>query len=161
METFAATKDYWRIGITAAMILVGAGDARGADTSASVDPHLALREAKLSDVLAMRLASCWLPPSPYGHHPVPVTIRVELNRDGTLAKPPLVVEKELLAHDPEFRKAATNALDALRTCLPLKLPAEEYELWKEVELRFDPFLSVPLDLSPPEVHESVLNGPRP
>jgi len=42
------------------------------------------------------------------------------------------------ATGPEFEAAAESAVRAVRQCMPLKLPADKYEWWKDVEATFDP-----------------------
>jgi hypothetical protein len=37
-----------------------------------------------------------------------------------------------------YRTAAESALRAVRKCVPYELPKEKYELWREMELYFDP-----------------------
>jgi hypothetical protein len=41
---------------------------------------------------------------------------------------------------------------AIRRCTPLKLPADMYESWKELEITFDPHM-----MSPRDVDSSVKN----
>jgi hypothetical protein len=43
-----------------------------------------------------------------------VTVRLELNQDGTLAREPVVL-----------------------ACVPVRLPVARYDMWKVVEVRFD------------------------
>jgi colicin import membrane protein len=66
----------------------------------------------------------------------PVTVRFALNQDGTLAGDPTVLPGD--AHDALFRPMAESALRAVRACTPLRLPAARYELWRDVEITFDP-----------------------
>jgi hypothetical protein len=63
------------------------------------------------------------------------TVRFKLNRGGSLADVPSVVKP---ATDPLSQAANESALRAVRQCTPLKLPADRYEVWKEVEVTFDP-----------------------
>ena len=73
-----------------------------------------------------------------------VTIRVELDRDGTLARPPVIVERVGRdAADPAFfRTFEESALRAVRACTdpenPLQLPPGEAGKWRDLEFTFDP-----------------------
>ena len=40
--------------------------------------------------------------------------------------------------DPYFRGAAERALRAVQSCAPYRLPADRYEVWREIEFRFNP-----------------------
>lgn len=88
----------------------------------------------ISDVataLRHQLQNCW--------KPVPgvervVNVRFVLTREDRLAAPPKVLDIREGAKLDEFAKAAVNAV---KTCQPFKLPADKYELWKDVEVRFD------------------------
>jgi hypothetical protein len=43
-----------------------------------------------------------------------------------------------MALDRYFRSAAEAAQRAVLKCAPLKLPVEQYEIWKEIKFNFDP-----------------------
>jgi colicin import membrane protein len=67
-----------------------------------------------------------------------VTVRLELNQDGTLAREPVV----LPAPSGDFGNAqsqllAKSALAAVQACVPVRLPVARYDMWKVVEVRFD------------------------
>lgn len=84
-----------------------------------------------------QIARCWAPPAGTG---VPtVKVYFELNRDGTLARDPVV--RPVSSGDlqnPQFQPTSKSALRAVRACSPLRLPAARYEIWEEVEVTFDP-----------------------
>jgi colicin import membrane protein len=40
--------------------------------------------------------------------------------------------------DPLFRTAAETALRAVQSCQPIRLPAARYEVWRNVQVDFDP-----------------------
>jgi outer membrane biosynthesis protein TonB len=69
-----------------------------------------------------------------------VTVHVELNPDGSLARlPELVNDAAVLAGGPAYQVAAERALRAVRACDPLKqLPADRYSDWREMDFVFDP-----------------------
>jgi hypothetical protein len=69
-----------------------------------------------------------------------VVVHVELNPDGSLARPPEVVNQaEIAMGGPTYQVAADRALRAVRACDPLKqLPADRYADWREMDFVFDP-----------------------
>ena len=70
-----------------------------------------------------------------------VKIKIYLNTDGSLLKPPEVVQHERMNKPSEkyFRTLAESALRAVRRCDPIKVPdVERYENWKNLQLNFDP-----------------------
>lgn len=66
-----------------------------------------------------------------------VEIRVVLNPDATV-RDAQIVDFERMFRDSFFRSAAENARRAILQCSPFKLPANKYEVWRELTLRFDP-----------------------
>jgi hypothetical protein len=92
--------------------------------------------ASIADYLASVFERCWRSPADMPNpERLIVTVRVTLNRDGTLAASPGVVSA-VLPGDAPMRVAADNALRAVRTCGPYKLPADSYADWREMDLRF-------------------------
>lgn len=97
------------------------------------------------DFIRRQLLDCWyLPGGAKDLRNMRVTIRVELHRDGTLARPPAIVERVgRAAADPAFfRTFEESALRAVRTCTdpekPLQLPPGEAGKWRDLEFTFDP-----------------------
>lgn len=92
--------------------------------------------ASLKDALAAQFRECWTDtramPNP---ERLKVRVLFALNRDGSLAAQPRVVS-QVLPGDAYMRVAADNALRAVRTCAPFKLPADSYDLWRELDLTF-------------------------
>jgi hypothetical protein len=88
------------------------------------------------DALRARLSDCWSPPFGWTDAAeVKVTVRMFLNVDGTLARPPQVVS------GPDGRYAQTapeSAIRAIQRCAPYNLPADRYDAWKEIQVTFDP-----------------------
>jgi hypothetical protein len=87
-----------------------------------------------------QLMRCWAPPAgiPPGTMLL-VKVRFELNRDGTLARDPVVLPVNSGdLQNAQFQPAAKSALRAVRACTPLQLPAARYEIWEDVEVVFDP-----------------------
>jgi hypothetical protein len=88
-------------------------------------------------MLVQQLDRCW--------HPAPglpaVKVRLELNLDGTLVRAPVIVpDQSSDAGSAPFKAAAQDALRAVRTCAPYRLPAAQYDEWKVLEIGFAPML---------------------
>jgi colicin import membrane protein len=64
-----------------------------------------------------------------------VTVRFSLNRDGSLAGEPVVVNHE---NGYLFQIAAESVIRAVRSCQPFRLPVSKYEAWQELEPDFKP-----------------------
>lgn len=98
----------------------------------------------ISEVDAFRAAveRCWIVPAgARDAQNLRVTIRVFLNQDGSLARPPEIVDENRMnrAGEENFRTAAESARRAVQRCAPYRmLPANKYDTWREVELTFDP-----------------------
>ena len=79
---------------------------------------------------------CWKIPAGWSEpRQVSVTIRFELNRDGTLKGSPSVVA---FPASEMGKTAALNAIRAVAECAPFKLPPEKYDEWNDIQLRFEP-----------------------
>ena len=67
---------------------------------------------------------------------ISVSLRVYLNRDGTLASPPQLLGP---TPSPKAQVLMQSAIDALQKCQPYTmLPAEKYKQWKTIDLVFYP-----------------------
>ena len=89
--------------------------------------------ASLQAAMRMKIIPCWdtdddLPPQDQFN----VVVRMKLSRDGTLISETLVDPRSR----PAGRKGITvdRALAAVRTCAPYQMPADDYELWKEINV---------------------------
>lgn len=93
--------------------------------------------APIARLIMRQLYRCWTPPvgPPAGDTDVSATVAFSLNRDGSLAGGPTLVKTST---GPKSQAVADSALRAVRRCTPLKLPADKYEVWREVEATFDP-----------------------
>jgi outer membrane biosynthesis protein TonB len=99
------------------------------------------RAASLSqseiDALRKRLGECWNPPAgARDAGQIKVVLRVLFKPDATVATPP-----QLVAGTPsQFGPAmAESAKRAILTCQPFTmLRADHYQLWKDIEITFDP-----------------------
>jgi colicin import membrane protein len=68
-------------------------------------------------------------------HQVSVTLRFLLARDGALDGEPAVVQ---FRASPVGAAAAKAAMAAVAQCAPYRLPAADYEAWKDVQLKLAP-----------------------
>lgn len=94
------------------------------------------------DALRARLMQLWNPPVGAAKpEELMVTIRIKLNRDRKLAAPPMVLTS---GHSSLFEAARDRAVRALFDGQPFDmLKPEHYELWREMEITFDPREMIP------------------
>ncbi len=99
----------------------------------SVDAKMTQSEI---DALRSQITRCWVIPQGWtSPREVTVSIRFQLKPDGTVAGMPEVVEYPASQYGPV---AGDNAIRAVMQCGPYALPAEKYDQWKDVQLRFTP-----------------------
>lgn len=67
-----------------------------------------------------------------------VTVRVRLNRDGSLAEPPVSTNSGRIraSGDPFWLVAEERALAAIIDCSPFRLPADQYSQWRLIDVTF-------------------------
>jgi hypothetical protein len=88
------------------------------------------------DALRSQITRCWVIPQGWtSPREVTVSVRFQLKPDGTVAGMPEVVEYPASQYGPV---AGDNAIRAVMQCGPYALPAEKYDQWKDVQLRFTP-----------------------
>jgi outer membrane biosynthesis protein TonB len=88
------------------------------------------------DALRAQIQQCWNPPAgATDGKDLVVQIRLQLNQDGSLTADPTLVNR---GNHAFFRVAAESALRAIRRCQPYKLPIAKYDIWRDVEVTFDP-----------------------
>ena len=100
-----------------------------------------LRIKKLAAMVKQQLADCWsIPGGVKSVHEIKVGVQIRLNTDGTLRGAPKVVDDARMQSDQSFRVIAESAVRALQNpgCQPLKLPYDQYEIWKDIIFNFDP-----------------------
>jgi hypothetical protein len=94
------------------------------------------------DALRAQMARCWtMPAGASNPETLIVDVRIWLNPDGTLGRPPELsagTQARLALGDPFFRVAAENALRAVNMCQPYKLPVEKYSSWRDITMTFNP-----------------------
>lgn len=97
------------------------------------------RDALVSSI-KRQLEPCWnLPAGAKDFENMVIQIKVAVNRDGRVRAANIENSTRMFA-DPFFRAAAESALRAVKNprCSPLKLPAENYDVWKDLTLVFNP-----------------------
>jgi colicin import membrane protein len=88
------------------------------------------------DALRAQIQACWNPPAGAADFKdLIVKIRLMLNQDGSLSGEPIVLNRGSNAF---FQIAAESAMRAIRRCQPYHLPVAKYDVWKDVEVTFDP-----------------------
>jgi colicin import membrane protein len=99
------------------------------------------RAASLSqseiDALRARIQQCWNPPAGLADaRDLIVVVRIRFNQDGSLSADPTLSNS---GSHPTFQIAAESALRAVRRCAPYSfMPIAKYDVWKDVEVTFDP-----------------------
>ena len=94
-----------------------------------------LPKALLAEVIA-QAKRCWAIPDGWSDpRQVSVTLRFQLEPDGSLAGDPDVVEFPATNIGAAAAKAA---LTAVKQCGPYRLPADKYEQWRDIQLSLAP-----------------------
>jgi outer membrane biosynthesis protein TonB len=109
------------------------------DTVSLGSPRGSARQLTQSelDALRARLAQLWNPPAgAQNPQELVVQVRMRLKPDGTLAGPPMVMTS---GQSPLFMAARDSAIRAVFRGQPFDmLRPETYEVWKDIEVTFDP-----------------------
>jgi hypothetical protein len=109
------------------------GDTMGLGMPTGSEERLSMSEI---DALRRQIAQCWNPPvGVLEAGRLVVRIGLELNQDGSLSGPPHVLSS---SSDPVFNVAAEAAMRAVNRCQPYSLPAEKYDVWRQIHVNFDP-----------------------
>jgi colicin import membrane protein len=88
------------------------------------------------DALRAQIQACWSPPVGVADaKDLNVEIRLMLRQDGSVAADPQILNR---SPNPLFQVAAESARRAILRCQPYRLPAAKYDVWKDVEVNFDP-----------------------
>lgn len=88
------------------------------------------------DALRAQVQRCWnIPVGWTDPAQVTVTVRFKLNQDGTVNGTPSVQQFPASQYG---QVAAESAVRAVLQCGPYQLPAEKYDQWSEVQMRFSP-----------------------
>jgi outer membrane biosynthesis protein TonB len=88
------------------------------------------------DALRAQIQACWNPPvGAENAQELIVRLRIQFRPDGTLSAEPELMNR---GGSPYFRVAAESAMRAVRRCQPYTMPSAKYDIWKDVEVTFDP-----------------------
>jgi colicin import membrane protein len=88
------------------------------------------------DALRAQIQACWNPPvGAENAQELIVRVRIQFLPDGTLSAEPELMNRGSSAY---FRVAAESAMRAVRRCQPYTMPSAKYDIWKDVEVTFDP-----------------------
>lgn len=115
-------------------------DSGSKSVSDTYDPTLPMTISE-KDAIRSQFAKCWsVPAGAKDAHELIVTLRVEMEQDGTVRSVELASSsKSRYNTDTFFRAAADSAIRAVKMCSPLKnLPPDKYGTWRDMELTFDP-----------------------
>lgn len=97
--------------------------------------------ANIADALKSQIYRCWSPPTgaPDARDLV-VDFGLRLNPDGTVGSLQLTPGTQVAAASNAYTRAAAEAASrAIYQCQPYRLPADRYNVWREINpLRFDP-----------------------
>jgi hypothetical protein len=97
------------------------------------------QEAKFDAWMVKTYLGCWKPaPQPADADPYVAQVRLAFKPDGSLMKPPKLVNPP---SDPAAKPQAKSVMQAVRACNPLPVPAQYrpfYEQWKTKTIHFNP-----------------------
>lgn len=97
--------------------------------------------ANIADALKSQIYRCWSPPigAPDVRDLI-VDYALRLNPDGTVAALQMTTGTQMAAAANGYTRAAAEAASrAIYQCQPYRLPADRYNVWREINpLRFDP-----------------------
>ncbi len=115
----------------------GGGDGAG---RASLGERTGRQAARMTlselDSLRAQMERCWNPPvGALGAENLAVKLIVKFNPDGSVRETP---NAAVVSPTPAHLAAAESARRAVLACQPYTLPPEKYDLWKEVQVTFDP-----------------------
>lgn len=97
----------------------------------------------LIGAITRQLKPRWAAPQGADADKLVTVVTWNLNRDGSLDGSPRVVRQEGITEANRAQAAlhAERAIRAVRLAAPFQLPAEYYDIWKQVTIRFDKGLS--------------------
>ncbi len=90
---------------------------------------------QLVKIIQEQVAPCWRSSPVRGPGAPTVTLRVSLNRNGTISNA-VISGGQRMTSDSEFRAMAKGAQAAFMRCGPYRLPREQFALWRELKVEF-------------------------
>ncbi|WP_226573245.1 hypothetical protein [Acuticoccus sediminis] len=114
----------------------GSGRAQASAGTASGRANAA-QTATFTDVLMSRLRECWIRPAAVGQEEeLAIVVQFTLSPNGNIDR---IVDVRARGIGPIFDVAAEAARRAVLKCAPYDwLPADQYNLWQELQVTFDP-----------------------
>lgn len=98
----------------------------------------AVQQNEMIRAIQQQVSRCWrLDPGAREAADLIVEIRVQLNTDGSVRRAD-VIDVTRMVQDAYFRSAAENAKRAIDACSPFRLPLRQYDVWRDLTLRFNP-----------------------
>jgi len=116
------------VALSLAVSLVTSGYAAGAESAS---------KQKVAAYLSDKLAGCWTIPVGDGFVNTITRVQISLNRDGSLAGPPKILNP---ATEPQGKMFNHSAVRSIVRCAPfteLAASADSYESWREIVVTFD------------------------
>ncbi len=106
--------------------------------SQTARPVSVIEQMTMIRTIQRQMARCWqIEPGARDAESLVVEIRVVLNPDATV-RDAQIIDFQRMFSDSFFRSAAENARRAIFRCSPFELPANKYQVWREMTLKFDP-----------------------
>jgi outer membrane biosynthesis protein TonB len=100
------------------------------------DAHGAMNAGTCADAIQSRIEQAWiLPIGGRAAENTVIRLHIELRRDGTLARPPAVMDR---AFTPVQQAMADSAVRAAESAQPYNIPPQQYEQCRNMILRFNP-----------------------
>lgn len=96
--------------------------------------------AGLAQAIRSQVQPCWNPPAGGADVAKLVTVlRINFRKDGTVVGQPQISSQSGVTGDNQAyaRQHGEAAKRAVLRCQPLKLPADLYDYWKDIEFNFD------------------------
>lgn len=91
---------------------------------------------EIAAIIQARMADCWHPPAALKDaHTLKVTFKLNFDETGNFARSP---QNETNISDNLVRAAVESAHRALIRCAPYPLPADTYDVWKDMVVHFRP-----------------------
>ncbi len=110
-----------------------------APQQSQVAQRASIREIdRLGVMIRQQISPCWSPPPGARDADILlVSLQIAVDQQGNVSRVD-VVDSTRMALDNYFRSAAEAARRAVLKCAPLQLPAEQYDIWKDIKFNFDP-----------------------
>lgn len=91
---------------------------------------------EIAEIVRAKMQRCWNPPAgSKDAHSLKVSFKLSFRQNGEFSRSP---QSQTPAGDPLTRAAVESAQRALIRCAPYILPAETYDVWKDMVLNFRP-----------------------